>query len=64
MGGGEALAAMRRLAPGLRVVLLSGYGRGNVLGLFGDASPDDFLEKPFHHEDLLSVVRSTLLKQA
>ena len=57
MGGVEVFAEIKKRCPDLPVVLMSGYSRGNVLKLFADALPDDFLEKPFHHEDLLAVAK-------
>jgi len=61
MDGVEVFVEIKRARPGLRVVLMSGYNRGNVLKLFSDTVPDDFLEKPFHHEDLLGVVKRNIL---
>jgi PAS domain S-box-containing protein len=57
MGGVEVFAEIKKHSPDLPVVLMSGYSRGNVLKLFAETLPDDFLEKPFHHEDLLAVVK-------
>ncbi len=56
MGGVEAFLEMRRRWPDLRVVLMSGYTRDNVLTLFTGAAPDDFLEKPFPHRALVATV--------
>jgi signal transduction histidine kinase/CheY-like chemotaxis protein len=56
MGGVEVFAELKRIRPDLHVVLMSGFTRGNVLPMFGDAAPEDFLEKPFHHKDLLAIV--------
>ena len=52
MDGVEVFVEIKKARPDLRIVVMSGYNRGSVLKLFTDAVPDDFLEKPFHHEDL------------
>ncbi len=60
MGGSEVFRELKQLDPTVRVVLMSGYTRGNVLKMFSDGAPDDFLEKPFHYNDLVTIVRATL----
>ena len=60
MGGGEVFRELKQLDPAVRIVLMSGYTRGNVLKMFSDGAPDDFLEKPFHHNELVTIVRATL----
>jgi len=55
MGGLEALAELRRLAPGLPVILTSGH--------FSDAAPSpdaDFLPKPYRPDALAERVRAAL----
>ena len=59
-GGLDALKEMRRVHPGLRTVLISGYSpdlaRGDALG------PEDpvLLTKPFTNDQLLQTIRQTL----
>ncbi len=57
MDGVEAFRQLRLLRPALRVVLMSGYARENVLELFQAAPPNDFLDKPFLRAELLAVLR-------
>jgi DNA-binding response OmpR family regulator len=55
MGGLEALAELRRLAPELPVILTSGH--------FSDAAPSpdaDFLPKPYRPDSLTERVRALL----
>jgi PAS domain S-box-containing protein len=60
MGGLEVFAELKKLRPDLRVVLTSGYTRGNVLRQFIDVVPDDFIEKPFQPADLVAAVRRNM----
>ena len=60
MDGVEAFGLLRRLRPTLPVVLMSGYARDDVLKLFEGAPPNDFLDKPFQHTQLLAIVRKAL----
>jgi DNA-binding NtrC family response regulator len=60
-GSGRELAhALRRDRPGLRVLFVSGFARGE-LAAGGGLPPDSaFLEKPFGAEGLRSAVRRAL----
>ena len=61
MGGKVALRHLRRLAPELPVVLMSGYDEQRVM-----AEPDvghvGFVQKPFRRDVLLDAVRSELCR--
>lgn len=58
LGGPALVAALRRLAPGLPVVAMSGADSGTSDGHKEFAAA--FLAKPFQAETLLTVVRQTL----
>lgn len=57
MDGHEALPKLREIAPGLPVVLISGYDRGEVAQhLSNPAAPTEFVPKPFTTAQLLSAI--------
>jgi FixJ family two-component response regulator len=56
MSGDQVLEALRELAPDLPAVLVSGFtDRRTVKTAFGPRTA--FLQKPFHPEELMEVVR-------
>jgi PAS domain S-box-containing protein len=56
MTGDEVLVVLRRAAPTLPVVLVSGFTERRLLkSTFGPHT--EFLQKPFHPEDLMAVIR-------
>jgi two-component system cell cycle sensor histidine kinase/response regulator CckA len=60
MGGWETLAALRRLMPGLPVVLASGYDEAEVMAGNHPELPEAFLSKPYHLQDLGDAIRRAL----
>jgi len=60
MGGWETLAALRRLAPGLPVILSSGYDDSAVMEGQHAELPQAFLHKPYELQALLSLVKRLL----
>jgi PAS domain S-box-containing protein len=62
MDGVATLLMMRRLRPGLRVILSSGYGEQDVMERFGVERPDAFLQKPYAGEDLRKALASVLAR--
>lgn len=56
MNGEQVYRALRQAMPGLRVVMMSGYGENASLD-FLEAGPGDFLHKPFTLSDLREHVR-------
>lgn len=57
MNGHEALPKLRELVPGLPVVLISGYDRGEVAQHLSDPSaPTEFVPKPFTRQQLLAAI--------
>jgi len=60
LDGREALRAMRRLDPRVKVILCSGFDEG-ASGVQADADvPTAFLQKPFRHGALSRVLREAL----
>ena len=60
MDGWETLAALRKLAPGLPVVLASGYDKAQVMAGNHPELPEAFLSKPYHLQELGDVIRRAL----
>jgi CheY-like chemotaxis protein len=60
VGGAEALRELKRLAPALPVVLMSGYNLDEVEGVGGPAGPAGVLRKPFRLSDLAEQVRDAV----
>jgi CheY-like chemotaxis protein len=60
MDGWETLAALRRLAPGLPVVLASGYDKGRVMAGDHPELPQAFLSKPYRLHELRDAIRRAL----
>jgi signal transduction histidine kinase/CheY-like chemotaxis protein len=61
VGGAEALREIQRLAPGLPVVLMSGYSLDEVAArVGGSGGPAGVLPKPFRLSDLAEQVRTAL----
>jgi two-component system cell cycle sensor histidine kinase/response regulator CckA len=60
MSGEQTLAAMREIKADVRVLLISGYSEGDILGRLGGAGPLRFLAKPFTREALEQKLREML----
>ncbi len=60
MGGGEALPALRRISPGLPVLLSSGYEGESRVQLLLREPGTRFLQKPYTAADLLTALRELL----
>jgi signal transduction histidine kinase/CheY-like chemotaxis protein len=58
--GERTFGEIRRLQPGLPVVLCSGYGRAESVGRFGERAPDGFMQKPFDIDRLARVLQQVL----
>ena len=63
MDGWETLAAMRKLSPGMPVVLTSGYDEADVMAEDRDELPQAFLAKPYSVDALRRAIRSALGKR-
>jgi PAS domain S-box-containing protein len=60
MGGREAYEQLKKINPGLRIIILTGYGRGVIEPSSFPGEVNGFLQKPFHLEDLALKVRKAL----
>ncbi len=64
MGGDETFRELRKIAPLLKVVLMSGYNEQEVTRQFVGRGLAAFLQKPFRAEELDSAVRGVLSESA
>ena len=60
MDGWETMAALRTLAPGLPVILTSGYDEAHAMADDEDEQPQAFLGKPYQITALRDAIRRTL----
>jgi PAS domain S-box-containing protein len=60
MDGWETLGALRKLAPGLPVVLASGYDRAQIMAGNHPELPAAFLSKPYRLHELRDAIRCAL----
>jgi DNA-binding NarL/FixJ family response regulator len=60
MGGAETFRKLRGLAPGIKVLLTSGYTQKESLESLAELPPDGFLQKPFRVRELVGKVREIL----
>jgi signal transduction histidine kinase/CheY-like chemotaxis protein len=60
MDGWETLAALRQLAPGLPVILSSGYNEAQAMAGKHEEMPQAFLQKPYQFEALIRAIRQVL----
>jgi CheY-like chemotaxis protein len=56
MNGWETLAALRQLAPGLPVVMTSGYHAAPASGDGQPEMPQEFLSKPYRIQELRDAI--------
>jgi len=57
MDGEEAFGEMRRLRPGVRVILCSGYNEQEVVQRIAGKSPAGFLHKPYVFAEMASLLQ-------
>lgn len=60
MDGWETLAAVRKLSPGMPVVLTSGYDEADVMAEDRDEQPQAYLAKPYPLHALRRAIRRAL----
>ena len=60
MDGWETLAALRKLAPGIPVILASGYDQAHVMAGDHPECPQAFLHKPYQQAELRETIRRIL----
>ena len=63
MNGWETLAALRKLAPGLPVILASGYDQAHALAGEHPELPQAFLRKPYHLQGLRDAIGQTFAEK-
>jgi PAS domain S-box-containing protein len=60
MGGREAFEQLRSLNPNVRIIIMTGYGKGILDAPTFSSEVNGFLQKPFQLEDLALRVRQVL----
>jgi len=60
LGGRGMVEELKELSPGMRVLFMSGYPKGEIFPDKETARHTPYLQKPFTSETLLSEVRSAL----
>jgi len=60
MDGGETFAELRRLDPGVRVILCSGYNEQTLTHRFFEKGLSGFIQKPYQLNDLKMKLKSVL----
>ena len=63
MNGWETLAALRKLAPGLPVILASGYDKAHVMAGDHPELPQAFLSKPYQLQGLRDAIGRALVSR-
>jgi len=64
LSGEQALRAMRRIRPDVRIILTSGYSEEDALARFLDLAPDAFLQKPYSFSALIRSLQAVLPRSA
>ncbi|MBW7864064.1 MAG: response regulator [Candidatus Hydrogenedens sp.] len=60
MDGVEALLEMRRIKPGIRVLLASGYAEEEVRMRLAGQQVDALLQKPYQFSELVEALRKIM----
>lgn len=60
MGGKEAFEQLRRINPGVRIIIMTGYGKGILEEPTFSSEVNGFIQKPFDLEELALKVRKAL----
>jgi two-component system, cell cycle sensor histidine kinase and response regulator CckA len=60
MNGEQTLQELRLVKPQLRVLLMSGYSEGDILGRLGGSGPLAYIAKPFTRDRLERALRQLL----
>ncbi len=58
--GEQTLVELRRVRPGVRVLIISGFNEGDLLARHAGGGPLAYLHKPFTRGDLERAVRDLL----
>jgi DNA-binding NarL/FixJ family response regulator len=57
MSGEEALLELRKLRPGVKVVVSSGYSEAETMTMFQGQRVSGFIQKPYTVKDLAKQVK-------
>jgi PAS domain S-box-containing protein len=60
LGGDEVLRQIRRIRPGVQVLLISGYAETFLTDKFGEEKPSGFLYKPFATDEFVGTIGKML----
>jgi len=60
MAGSEAFRELKKINPGVKVLLLSGYGKNDSVSKILDEGASGFLQKPFNRSELSRFIAETL----
>lgn len=60
LGGDEAIALLKAGSPGVKVIVMSGYGESEAMKLFAGEGVSAFLQKPFTAARLAETVKLVL----
>ena len=63
LSGEETFRRLREIAPGVRVILSSGYDSDEARGRFGASAPAGFIQKPYRPEQLVAEIGRCLRPQ-
>ena len=57
MSGGEVLKEMRRIRPGVKVILTTAFNKDNALSSIDEQLPWGYVRKPYQFRELISLLR-------
>jgi two-component system, cell cycle sensor histidine kinase and response regulator CckA len=60
MDGWETITSLRKLSPGIPVILTSGFNEAQVMAGDHPALPDAFLSKPYVRKELIAAIGQAL----
>ncbi len=60
MNGEEALLELRKIRPGVKTIVSSGYSEAEAMALFNGQPVSGFIQKPYTPRRLLATIKSTL----
>ncbi len=64
MNGRDTITELKRIQPGIKTILSSGYHRDDVMESMGNEYPDGFIQKPYRLKDLEEEIsRITMIKK-
>ena len=58
LNGYDTFTVMKRIKPGIRVILCSGYNEQETLRVFNSMKPSGFIQKPYKASDLIRKLSS------